>query len=94
MKIQDWINKHPSLVVSPIAKGTILVRDCITGNMTNRVGKYLIQISVRELNDDLIKSKNKGELSEFCKGNKLLVSGTGLRCIFPINVKKFTSGYK
>ena len=43
--IQNWIIKHPSVVASPIAKGTILVRDMITGNKDRRVGKYLIQIS-------------------------------------------------
>ena len=37
--IQNWIIKHPSVIASPIAKNTILVRDMITGNKDIRVGK-------------------------------------------------------
>ena len=58
------------------------------------MGKYLIQISIRELHNDLITSKNEGKLSEFWKGNKLLVSNTDLRYIIVINITQFTPGYK
>ena len=92
--IQNRIIKHPSVVASPIAKYTILVRDKITGNKDQRVGKYLIQISIRELHNDLIKSKNEGGLEEVWNGKKLLLSDTGLRYTIPINVKKFTPRYK
>ena len=85
--IQNWIIKHPSVVESPIAKDTILVRDMITGNKDRRVGKYLIQISIRELHNDLIKSKNEGCLEEVWNGKKLLVSDTGLRYMIPINAR-------
>ena len=53
-----------SICSCPIAKYTILVRDKLTGKKNQRVGKYLIQISIRELHNDLIKSKNEGGLSE------------------------------
>ena len=92
--IQKWIIKHPSVVVSPIVKDTILVRDKLTGKQNQRVGKYLIQISIRELHNDLIKSKSEGGLNEVWNENKLLVSDTGLRYIIPVNVKKFISRYK
>ena len=92
--IQKWIIKHPSVVVSPIVKDTILVRDKLTGKKNQRVGKYLIQISIRELHNDLIKSKSEGGLNEVWNENKLLVSDTGLRYIIPVNVKKFISRYK
>ena len=91
--IHEWIIKHPFVVVSPISKDTILVQD-VTGKKNQRVGKYLIQISIRELHNDLIKSKNEEYLSEVWNGNKILVSDTGLRCIIPVNVKKFTPRYK
>ena len=52
--IQEWIIKHLSVVVYPITKDTILVRDKLTGKKTQRVGKYLIRISIRELHNDLI----------------------------------------
>ena len=69
--IQEWIIKHPSIVVSPIEKDTILVRDNIIGKKTNSVAKCLIQVSIREFHNDLIKSKNEGGLSEFWKENTL-----------------------
>ena len=62
--IQEWITKHLSTVTSPIVKYTTLVRDDITGKKTYRHGKYLIQVSIRDLYNDLIKSKNKGDISE------------------------------
>ena len=92
--IQKSIIKHPSVVASPIAKDTILVRDKLTGKKNQRVDKYSIQISIRELHNDLIKSNNKGGLNESWNGKKLLVSDTGLRYIIPITVKKFTTRYK
>ena len=61
---------------------------------SHKVGKYLIQISIRELKNDLVKPKNEGGLSEVWNGNKLLVSDTGLRYIISVNVKKFTPRYK
>ena len=65
VKIQDWIIKNPSVVASPITSDTILIQDSVTGKMTSRIGKYLIQISIRELHNDLIKIKNEGGLNEF-----------------------------
>ena len=44
--IQKWIIKHPSVVASPISEDTILVRDKLTGKKEQRVGKYLIKISI------------------------------------------------
>ena len=71
--IQELIIKHPSVVASLIVKDTILVRDKLTGKKNQRVGKYLIQISIKELHNDLIKSKNEGGINEVWNGNKLLV---------------------
>ena len=62
--IQELMMKHPSIVVTLIAKDTIFVRDNITGKNTNRVGKYSIQVYIRELHNALIKSKNYGGISE------------------------------
>ena len=75
-------------------KRSILVWDNIVSKKTNRVGKYLMQISIRELYNDLIKLKNEGRLNEVWTGNKLLVSGIGLRYIIISNVKTFTPRYK
>ena len=93
--IQEWIIKHPSVVASPIVKDTILVRDKLAGKKPQKVGKYLMQIYIRELlHNYLIKSKNEGGLCEVWNGKKLLVSDTGLRYIIPVKVKKFIPMYK
>ena len=86
--------KYPSVVASPIAKDTILVRDKLTGKKDQRVDKCVIQIFIRKFHNDLIKLKDKGCLEEFWNGEKSLVSDTGLRYTIPINVKKFTPRYK
>ena len=65
--IQEWIIKHPSIVEFSIENDTILVRGNITGKQINRVRKYLIQVSIRELHNDLTRSKNEGSLSEVWK---------------------------
>ena len=57
VKVQDWIIKHFSIVASPIISDTILVRDSQTGKKINRIGKCLIQISISELHNNLIKLK-------------------------------------
>ena len=49
---------------------------------SHKVGKYLIQISIRELHNDLIKSKNEGGLSGLWNGNRLLVSDTGFEIYY------------
>ena len=58
--------------------------------MINRVEKYVIQIYIRELHDDLIKTNDECRLSEVCKNKNLLVSYTGLCFIIPTYVKTFT----
>ena len=57
--IKEWIIKYPSIAVSLIVKYTILVRDDTTGEKTHRVGKYSIQVSIRELHNYLIKEAMK-----------------------------------
>ena len=47
----------------------------------------------RQLHNNLIKSKNKGRLSEVWKDNKQLVSDTGVCCIITINIKTCTPSY-
>ena len=50
LKIQDWIMKYVYIAVSPISSNTILVRDSQISEKKHQIGKYLIQISIRELN--------------------------------------------
>ena len=66
----------------------------LIGKKTKRVGKLLLQTSVRELHNDLIKSKNLGGLTSVYNNKKRLVSDTALRYLMPRQVKKITSRYK
>ena len=64
---EEWITKNPSIVVSSISRDIILLRHSITCKKSNNVAEYLIQISLRELHNDLIKGINEGGLSEVWK---------------------------
>ena len=59
------------------------------GKKTKRVGKLLLQTSVRELHNDLIKSEKLGGLPTVWTWDKkkLLVSDTALRYLMPRQVK-------
>ena len=59
---EEWITKNPSVVVSSISRDIILLRQKI-----NNVAEYLIQISLRELHNNLIKGINEGGLSKVWK---------------------------
>ena len=73
----DWIVNHPHVVSSPIARDTVLV-DVHNSNgdvSKERVGKLLLQVSVRELHQDLVKPPPTGLSQVYCKTtNKLSVS--------------------
>ena len=70
------------LVVSPILKHTILVLDLITGKKVTMFQNIQFEF-IRELHNDLIKSKDEGGLGEVWKEQILLVSDIGLRFIIP-----------
>ena len=82
-KIVDWILKHPHVKNSPISRDTILVLNPET-NRKGIISKYLIEISIRELHDDLIKPPPTG-LPEVYDINKelLLISESTLRSFIP-----------
>ena len=63
----------------------------LIGKKTKRVGKLLLQTSVRELYNDLIKSEKLGGLPSVWNNKKRLVSNTVLRYLMPRQVKKFTA---
>ena len=55
--LHEWVINHPSVVASPIKKDTLKVRDPETGLKTKVVNKLLLEISVRELHNDLLDEK-------------------------------------
>ena len=77
--IHDWIRRHPHVIQSPITNDTVLVPDPNDPKKKIKKHRLLLQISVRELHNDLIK-----EVPEVMgpDGNPL-VSDTKLRMILP-----------
>ena len=77
--VVEWIKTHPNVIPSPQTKDTLLING-------QRVGKLLLEISVRELHNNMIEDVDKGGLS--CVRNadgKVLVSDTSFRKI----IKKY-----
>jgi hypothetical protein len=62
-KLNEWILAHPHVIPSPITNDTLLIGDRNTG-VTTRVPKLLIEISIRELHNDLLESPESGGLAE------------------------------
>ena len=51
----DWLNKHSMVIESPIAKDTLLVPDHNNpGGTKVQMNKILLQISIRELHNDML----------------------------------------
>ena len=54
LEIDKWIRQHPHVIHSPIARGTILVRDVSNGEKVRKT-KLILQCAIRELHCDLYK---------------------------------------
>ena len=93
----DWIINHPHVIPSPIARDTVLVKvPTNDGGFTKeRVGKLLLEISVRELHQDLIRPPPIGFNGAFCKDTKkLLISERYLRNMLPPQLRAITFAQK
>ena len=67
----------------------VSVKDKADPSVVHKVSKLLLQVSIRELHNDLIE-----ELPEAFKYGVRLVSDTKLRQMIPLQVKKMTDRYK
>ena len=93
----DWILNHPHVISSPILRDTVLVKvPQADGHVTKeRVGKLLLEISVRELYQDLLKPPPIGLSNVYCKESKnVLVSERYLRNFLPPQLKPITFAQK
>ena len=84
---------HPHVVSSPIARDTVLVKVQNSHGevVRERVGKLLLEISVRKLHQDLMKPAPTGLSEAYCKSsNKLLISERYLRNILPPQLRAMT----
>jgi hypothetical protein len=62
-RLHQWIVDHPQVVQSPITNNTLLLLDRESG-LTIHVPKLLLEISIRELHNDLIAPPTSGGLAE------------------------------
>ena len=93
----EWIIRHPHVISSPIPRDTVLVkvRQGDGSIVKERVGKLLLEISVRELHQDLIKAPPIGLSEVHCPStNNIIVSERYLRNILPPQLRPITFSQK
>ena len=96
-KLLDWIMNHPHVVPSPIARDTVLVKvkNCHGEDVRERVGKLLLEISVRELHQDLMKPPPIGLAEVYCESTqKLMISERYLRNMLPPQLRAMSFAQK
>ena len=97
MALHEWIFAHPRVVNSPIANDTLLVLNPQTGKK-ERTGKLLLEISVRELHNDLISTEQGGLVNGLGEARddkgKVIISDTALRYLLPPQLKPMTERHK
>ena len=88
--VHKWIRRHPHVIESPIANDLVKVPDKTDPTKTVKTNKLLLQISIRELHNDLVREIPEATDPD---GN-VLISDTKLRQILPPELKRMTNRYK
>ena len=97
LKILEWILNHPHVISSPIPRDTVLVKVPQSNGqiIKERVGKLLLEISVRELHHDLMKPPPVGLAEVYCQStNQCIISERHLRNILPPQLRPITFAQK
>ena len=90
----EWFMNHPNVVESPITNETLLVRNLVTGQK-ERVNKLLLQISIRELHNDMLLPPDEGGFKEaWDETGKVRISDTAMRALLPEQARKMTPRHK
>ena len=86
--MNEWIGNHPQVLNSPISNNIVLVPDHNQPGKKIRCSKLLLQISIREIHNDLISEIFIYQFKEAIDESKVktLISDTSLRAIIPKNV--------
>ena len=83
-KLRSWIINHSSVVTSPIQQDTIMIKH--KDGTQQCVPKLLLECSVRELHNDLIKVPEHGGLEGAVNDSgEIIISDTALRAHLPTN---------
>ena len=95
-KNMDWLNKHSMDIESPIAKDTLLVPDRNNpGGTKVRINKILLQISVRELYNDMLSEDPMVGLPRCRDDNgNILISDWKLQAMLPPHLRMMSDRYK
>ena len=92
-ELQEWIMKHPCLIVSPVKDDTLLVKD--KDGKKVRMPKLLLECSVRELHNNMLMPVDKGGFAGAYNVHGIVqISDTALRSFLPKNLRKMTNRYK
>jgi hypothetical protein len=93
-KFLEWFMNHPNVVESPIVNETIFVKNIVTGQK-ERVNKLLLQISIRELHNDMLLPPDQGGFAEaWDERGAARISDTALRALLPEQARKMTPRHK
>ena len=92
--LYNWIMHHPQVVQSPIVNDCLKVK--IDGHTEPQlVPKLLLQVSVRELHNNLVSDTEDGGLKEARDADiNTIISGSTLRPLLPPRLEKMSSRYK
>ena len=79
-KLLEWIFEHRHIIVSPLKRDILILKDPATKKKV-LAPKLLLEITIRELHNDLIKTNSQGGLpGTVCyETGKILISDTTLR---------------
>ena len=92
--LDHWIRGHPNVQPSPITQDTLLVYNPVTG-VKERTGKLLLEISVRELHNDMLLPENKGGFAGVRDADGcIIISDTTLRKLLPKELRPATETHK
>ena len=86
--LNNWIMNHPQVVKSPIVNDCLKVK--IDGHTEPQlVPKFLLQVSVRKLHNNLVSTTIDGGLKESRdEDDNITISDSTLRSLFPLQLKK------
>jgi hypothetical protein len=94
-KLHAWVLNHPHVADSPTARDRLLMKDDPETGIKVRTGKILLEVSVRELHNNLLEPPANGGLS--CARNaegKVLISDTALRYLLPPQLRRMKESHK
>jgi hypothetical protein len=95
VSLRKWILEHPDVVESPIVNDTLRIWNPLSKKKDQIVPKQLLQISVRELHNDLLKPVEEGGFEfAYTEDGKVLISDTMLRSLLPKEMRRMTERHK